>query len=457
MADQNAELEGLLREPREAPDIEVKEWLDLSSNEHRAALAKEIIALANQGGGFVLIGFAEDDEGQFQPAADRPPSLSAWAQDSVQEIVAKYVEPPFQCRVEHVAHPVTKLVYPIINVPGGHRVPIKAKSGSPDKKGAPDNKKLVANRVYVRRHGPASEEPQTPAEWDELLERCLRNRRTELLAGIRDLLAGAVPTSPTAMTTPADRAAEFRKAAQSRWQKLVSALPPTAAPRFPHGYYEATLSIQGDFDQPSLADFRKVLRFALKNHSGWPPFVAIDRDPFGPRPVDGAIEAWFGLNPDGSVAPPSHSDFWRISPEGLFYTRRGYSEDDRYKGMLPGKNFDLRTTIRRIGEVIVQAGYVATALKAEGANLVSEFHWTGIEGRTLMSLEDPSAFSLTRVCHQAEFSNGGIIAVAAVPDALPEVVFNILKPLYELFAFYHLPKRVVEAELRSLLAHTYAI
>jgi hypothetical protein len=451
MANQNAELEGLLREPREAPDIEVKGWLDLGSNEHRASLAKEIIALANHGGGFVLIGFEEDGEGQFKSAAERPPNLNAWAQDSVQSIVAKYVVPPFQCRVDHVAHPVSKLAHPIIKVPGGHRVPIKAKSGSPD------NKKLAANRVYVRRHGPSSEEPQSPAEWDDLLERCLRNRHTELLAGIRDLLAGAVPTSPTAMTTPKSRAAEFRKAAQERWQKLVSTLQPTAAPRFPNGYYEATLSIQGDFDQPSLADFRELLRFALKNHSGWPPFVIIDRDPSRPRPVDGAIESWLGLNPDGSVAPPSNSDFWRISPEGLFYTRRGYSEDDRYQDMQPGKNFDLRTSIRRIGEIIVQAGYVAKALKAEGANLVSEFHWTGIEGRTLMSLEDPSAFSRRRVCHQAEFSNGGTIAVAAIPDALPEVVFDILKPLYELFEFYHLPKRVVETELSRLLAHTYAI
>lgn len=90
----------------------MKEWLDLGSNEHRASLAKEIIALANHGGGFVLIGFAEDDEGQFQPAADRPSNLTAWAQDSVQQIVAKYVEPPFQCRVDHVSHPATKLAYP---------------------------------------------------------------------------------------------------------------------------------------------------------------------------------------------------------------------------------------------------------------------------------------------------------------------------------------------------------
>jgi hypothetical protein len=451
VATEDALLEDLLRVPREAPDIEVKEWLDLGSNEHRAALAKEIIALANHGGGFVLIGFKEDGEGQFQPAQDRPPNLNAWSQDNVQSIIAKYVDPPFQCRVAHVTHPAAKLPHPVVVVPGNHRVPIKAKSGSPD------NRKLAANRVYVRRHGPASEEPQTPAEWDDLLERCLRNRRTELMAGIRDLLAGAIPTAATTIAPQRDKLAEFVDAARKRWSKLVVDLPPKAAPRFPHGYYEVALSIQGDFDKHSLTDFREVLRWALKNHSGWPPFITINQHPYTPSPIDGAIEAWMGLNSDGSCAPPSHSDFWRISPKGFFYTRRGYSEDDRDQGLEPGKNFDLRTTTRRIGEALLQAAYVARALKAESANLVGEFHWTGLEGRKLVSIGNALALSRTRVCRQQDFSTGQTMAVAAIPDALPEIVHGILKPLYELFEFFPLPRRTVEVALNDLMSHDFAM
>lgn len=56
MAATNSDLDELLAEPRETLDVEIKEWLDLSTNEHRASLAKEIIALSNHGGGYVACG-----------------------------------------------------------------------------------------------------------------------------------------------------------------------------------------------------------------------------------------------------------------------------------------------------------------------------------------------------------------------------------------------------------------
>ena len=54
-----ARLSDLLVEPREHLHVEIKEWLDLSDRAHRANLAKEIIAIANHGGGFILLGFRE--------------------------------------------------------------------------------------------------------------------------------------------------------------------------------------------------------------------------------------------------------------------------------------------------------------------------------------------------------------------------------------------------------------
>jgi hypothetical protein len=41
----NADLDDLINEPRETLDVEVKEWLDLTDNDHRSMVAKEIIAL----------------------------------------------------------------------------------------------------------------------------------------------------------------------------------------------------------------------------------------------------------------------------------------------------------------------------------------------------------------------------------------------------------------------------
>lgn len=449
MAIRDADLEELLRVPRETLDVEVKAWLDLTSNKHRAALAKEMIALANHGGGHIVVGLTEDDEGSFHLDDNRPADLSAWSQDNIQSIVSKYLEPPVQCRVLHVKHPLSSLPHPIITIPGGHRAPIKSKSGSPD------GKKLVAHRVYIRRPGPASEEPLSSADWDDLLERCLRNRQNELLSGIRDILTGTVPVATASATSSKSELTQFTEAGRKRWKELVAPLPANAAPRFPLGYYEAALSIQGPFDKLKPNEFRDLLQRALKNHSGWPPFVIIDRVPYSPRLVDGAIETWMGPEPDGSMGPPSHCDFWRIAPTGQFYTRRGYSEDDRYKGTVPGKNFNITTPIWRIGEVVLQAAYVAKALRSEKANLIAEFRWTGLKGRELISMDDPSALSIPRHCHQNAFETAQAMSVDAIPDALPEIIFEILEPLYQLFDFFQLPKRLVSSELRKLTAHSF--
>jgi hypothetical protein len=47
------------------------------------------------------------------------------------------------------------------------------------------------------------------------------------------------------------------------------------------------------------------------------------------------------------------------------------------------------------------------------------------------------------------------LALDAFPAALPELVFAILAPLYELFDFFQLPKRLVDEELTSLLSNRF--
>jgi Putative DNA-binding domain len=440
-------LSDLLHSPREALDIEIKAWLELSDPNQRAVLAKGIIALANHGGGYLVIGLAQQDDGHFVPADGAPANLATLSQDVVQNIIQKYVEPSIQCRVEHIAHPEDGVRYPIVVVPGGHRVPIRAKSGSPDGK-------LTKDRVYIRRPGPRSEEPQTSAEWDRLFERCLRARKEELVMAIRDVLAGEVPRVAAREPTLPDRLGAFVSSAQNRWAELTKGLGADAPPRFPHGFYESGLAIDGLFEVPSLPDLRVLLQRALRNHSGWPPFLIIDRPPYKPRIVDGAIETWMGPDADGSMSVPSHCDFWRIAPEGLFYTRRGFDEDGRLKSVEPGTAFALTTPIWRIGEIVLQTHYVAVALGAEEANLVARFRWKGISGRQLISIDD-RRLSMARTAHPDLYEAEVTMSTATIPTALPEIVFSVLRPLYHLFEFFQLSKRMVEEELAKMMRHQY--
>ena len=286
MINQNADLDDLVNEPRETLDVEVKEWLDLTDNDHRAMIAKEIIALANHGGGFLVIGFEERADGTFQPSAGRPVNLDAWSQDGIQSIIAKYSDPGVQCRVHHRDSTASREKHPIIVVPGGHRVPIRAKAG------APDGKKLVAHRVYIRRPGPASEEPKTAEEWDRFLERCLQNRQAELLEAMRSIMAGVIPNATPATPTRFDQLKTFETEAIARCEKLIAPLPVGVPPTLPRGHYDLSMAIDGDFDRKSLSDLRDAIRQSVRNHSGWPPFVNLSRAPYTPKPVDGAIECW---------------------------------------------------------------------------------------------------------------------------------------------------------------------
>jgi hypothetical protein len=165
-----------------------------------------------------VIGFEERD-GTFEPAAGRPTNLDAWSQDSIQSIVFKYADPGVQCRVHHRASAASRERYPIIAVPGGHRVPIRAKAGSPD------GKKLSAHRVYIRRPGPASEEPKTAEEWDRFFERCLQNGQAELLEAMRSIMTGVIPDAAPAIPTRFDELKAFETKAIARWKTLLRRSP----------------------------------------------------------------------------------------------------------------------------------------------------------------------------------------------------------------------------------------
>ena len=83
-------------------------------------------------------------------------------------------------------------------------------------------------------------------------------------------------------------------------------------------------------------------------------------------------------------------------------------------------------------------------------------HTGSLSGRSLVSYGYPNRFSFDD--HQAQqdsYDATQTVALDALPLALPELVFAILSPLYELFDFFQLSKRFVEKELASLLKNQF--
>ncbi len=450
----NQRLEDLLIDPRESLDFEIKNWLDLQgSNEDKATFAKAILAISNHGGGFIALGLRETDEGAVE-ADGRPAVLTQYGQDHINGIVQNYCDPPFHCAVHIVRGPGGAL-FPIIVVPGGHRVPICAR------RSGPNGNTVVNNAIYVRKPGPRSETPQTAQEWDDLLGRCQRNRRDELLDLMRDLVAGSVPqveqmAQPSAFDTWVDES-------RVRWNDLVGQLPLEAGPRLQYGRYCFAYELVGQPLEISPAQFPGLLRQSAVRHTGWPPFWYPTRSGIEPYPIDGAVECWLGGDTELPIEnrDAAHSDFWRIRSEGMAFLLRGFQEDvtdDLLHGRMgyqPGTVFDVSLPIWRVGETLLHAHSLAQNLFDGPTTVKFTAKYEGLAGRTLVSLGGRRYLSEDRVARQDDITLLTHVEAQAIDTNLPEIVHPLLSPLYALFDFFDLPMRMVSDELGQMRANNF--
>lgn len=442
-------LADLLVEPQESLDCEIKNWLDLQgSNEDKATFAKAVLALANHGGGFIILGLVENDVGIVE-AQGRPAALDGYSQDLINGIVQNYCDPLFHCSVNFVPNPAGK-VFPIVVVPGGHRVPIRAR------RAGPNGNTVQNNAIYIRRPGPRSETPQNAQDWDDLLARCLRNRRDEMFDQIRDLITGAVPQVEPQLE-PA-RLEEWIRSCRDRWEALTAPLQEGVGSRLPHGRYYFAYEIVGERKRIAPAQFPETLKASVVRYTGWPPFWYPTRPGIQPYPIDETVECWLGRDPD---APPelrdaAHSDFWRIHRDGFAFLIRGYQEDGVEAGrpgrapIRPGTAFDITLPVWRVGEVLLHAKSLAANLFEGPATIRLVVAYEGLAGRSLCSLNNRRHVWEGQFARQDAITLSTHVDAQAIDANLPEIVHPLLSPLFSLFDFFELPMELVVDELADM-------
>jgi predicted HTH transcriptional regulator len=92
------EFEQLLVAPNESLTIEYKSWLNLQDDDDKAKIAKAAIALANQGGGIVVLGMREAGNGGVGiESIRRPENIRRYHQDDLNAAINRF-EPPRDCR-----------------------------------------------------------------------------------------------------------------------------------------------------------------------------------------------------------------------------------------------------------------------------------------------------------------------------------------------------------------------
>jgi hypothetical protein len=395
MANSEDDLKSLLTPPRETLDVELKRWIDPASHEGIAKIAKGCLALRNNNGGRLVIGFTDDG----QPDLTNVPAdvRTTFHIDTVQAIVSRFAAEPFSIDVEFVE--VNGQTYPVISVPAGVRSPVAAKSTL----SAPDGRVLVRDHaVYVRSLNSNNTVSSTEArrgDWDRLTRICFDNREADIGGFVRrhlsamnlQSLATLLPTFSTTLhqpTTVDQVEAELEKghsrftaATQRRRLQIPSV-----------GFREAVILVNGEFPtQRATVSFLRNLLVNAPQHTGWTPWV--DLSAAGdehPRPYvfDGGWEAVLDyLDPERMVMFP-HLDFWRIDPCGTFYHIRTLEDDlAGANGPQPHTELDIFLQIGWAAEVISMGLSFGRSLGCDESNtsLVFGFRWRGLSGRMLTS------------------------------------------------------------------------
>jgi hypothetical protein len=448
-------LQPLLSRAHEELDTELKGWLDLSTEEHKANLAQAILALANHGGGFVLIGFTKKD-GSWVPEEPHPSDLEEYSQDCVNDIVQRYADPSFHCIVNHVVHPENGLLYPVVMVPGPHKVPVRAK------RDGPNGQHVHQNLYYIRRPGPKSEPPQTGLEWGELINRCIMAARDDLLERIREILQGGPPVPAISGKEDETKVLnDWIDQSTSRFNALVKEKLGDEKPsRYSKGTWCVAYVVKDVKCSLGLSEFLGVINNVRGHETGWPPWWVPNRPEIAPYPYNGLVECWikdlrgdiFGNDRTDNFRFTGHSDFWQASPKGMMFLLRGYQEDST-RDVEPGTILDLILPIWRMGECLLHAERLAKMLmRTEATTIAFRSVWTGLTGRTLVSWANPRRpfFDPRGPSRQDSVTSECTIPSDQISETLPELVKGLTQPLYEAFDFYDVPATVVREELLNM-------
>lgn len=397
-------IELLIRAPRESLAVEMKAWIRPDRPKEKAKIIKALLALRNNNGGYLLIGF-DDDTAQPIPC---PPDLDVAAlyhPDAMQELAAKYASEPFEVVTHQFS--IQSSVCVVLQVPSGLRVPVVAKRALVDS-GIP----LVAEGALFVRTLNANNRASTSLigvkDWPALVERCFDNRESDIGRFLRRHLGGEgaerFASRFDALRSKTDPALEYLRSRTPGFIQRASECK--EGPPMRGSVEVAVVTHKALAAGPPTSDLLSRVMAANPQLSGWPAWVdsrSSAQSEFRPKVIDGGWETFIHTQLFGAWA----FDDWRIEPQGRLYLGRAFRDDlltDR--GPAPGSAVDFALQIVWLAETLKTASMMLDVLGATAeADLSVAIRWSGLKGRQLVSWMDPGRTMWPgRTAHQDELA-----------------------------------------------------
>ncbi len=201
-------LDKALAAKRESKQIEFKESLELASKQHWCEIIKDVVAIANSGGGIVLFGVNNRGEPTGQDLSDLRAIDPATISDRICQYTGTHVTEVEICEAEKARHELVGWLIKPSATPT-----VFAQPGTYAVEGGKQRTAFGRGTVYFR-HG-AKSEPGTTEDIANALERRLRSIRKEWLTGVRKIVHAPVG-SQVSLLPPDVRQSDSPKAVPIR-------------------------------------------------------------------------------------------------------------------------------------------------------------------------------------------------------------------------------------------------
>lgn len=421
-------LQSLIDDPNETLGAEYKAQGNLDAPLGRAKFARHLAALANHGGGYVIIGFTDD----LKPQEPRPQLPS---RDDIARVVKQYLEPVFQCDVRELvdAHGRT---YAVIVVPPHGPTPVCCCADGPQDNGKVQG--ISRGVYYIRKPGPESAPVLTPQEWTPLIRRCALAERSNLLGAIETALRGGDQTPAL-------------EAVLRQWDDAVAVAYSTGVEDYHPGlkagtsHFRFSYAIETSGDLPKMSELSGILRrvgleLDTQVHTGWGMFHVFD-GPIAPRSKtdarldDGELE-FLEMNLLETDSKVGMTDLWRASATGLASIQRGFIEDTHWWQDIPaGQVFSPNQMAMNVAELVRHS-----ALLSREFGVASQVHfrceWRGLQNRQLHDFYHPWIFVGHPAADDVRKSRA-TATIGMLESAWQEVAAELAGPVARAFGIGH--------------------
>lgn len=464
----DAQIKGLVAQPREALTVELKSWIDPATPSAQAKIVKAALALRNRNGGFLVVGF---DDKTYLPAPGAPTNArSTFRADEIQQLVSRYASQPFEITLEFADRDGQE--YPVIAVPSGVTVPVAIKGDLKD-----GNKVLLKfGEVPFRTlhsNGTFSTAAARPEDWSDIVEICFENREAdvgrfirrqlggldpEVLASLGSALSVHRPSPPEALQHRALALLDF---AHARYEILVTERRIHAGPEElarTWGTWEVGLVIEPPVaDGVTTREFYTNLVGSNPQYTSWPIWgnTLGFPDPYGRATVrEGAWESLFISI--GSHLPWDVLTFARLDPRGSCYELRALDDDAfaRSRGAEVHAIFDPGLVVFRVTEALLVGLRYAKAFRdaAAATTLGFAFRWKGLKGRTIGGWSS-QVLVVPGIYRTAEDEDTSFVAVPAdtAEAAVAPFVQKAVRSLFAKFDGYAMGLNVIEHLVRAVI------